>query len=42
MGPLRIWQKELDLPGLVMTRSFGDKIGVSAGLIAEPGILMIQ
>jgi hypothetical protein len=27
----------MDMPGLAMTRSFGDKIGVQAGVIADPG-----
>lgn len=27
VGPHRVWLKNLDIPGLAMTRSFGDKIG---------------
>jgi hypothetical protein len=27
----------MDMPGLAMTRSMGDKVGVQAGVIAEPG-----
>ena len=26
------------MPGLAMTRSFGDKVGAQAGVIADPGI----
>jgi hypothetical protein len=31
LGPLRVWMKELAMPGLAMTRSFGDKAGIKAG-----------
>jgi len=27
IGPYRVWQKDIDIPGLAMTRSFGDKMG---------------
>ena len=37
MGPLRVWQKELDIPGLAMTRALGDGAGVVAGVISIPG-----
>jgi len=29
----------IDSPGLAMTRSFGDKMGVKAGVIAEPEMI---
>ena len=32
-----MWLHNLELPGLAMTRSFGDKIGVQAGVIGDPG-----
>ena len=38
LGPDRIWIKEDDLPGLAMTRSFGDIIAHSVGVISEPEI----
>ena len=38
MGPDRVWIKEDDLPGLAMTRSFGDIIAHSVGVISEPEI----
>ena len=38
MGPARVWLKNKDLPGLAMSRSFGDKIASSVGVIAEPTI----
>ena len=28
IGPLRVWMSSMDIPGLAMTRSFGDKAGV--------------
>jgi hypothetical protein len=36
IGPLRVWMATLQLPGLAMTRSFGDKAGVRAGTNAIP------
>ena len=30
------------MPGLAMTRSFGDKIGCQAGVIAEPEIFEME
>ena len=38
LGPDRIWLREDDLPGLAMTRSFGDTIAHSVGVISEPEI----
>ena len=38
IGPKRIWLKNSDIPGLAMTRSFGDLIAHSVGVIAEPEI----
>jgi hypothetical protein len=37
MGPPRIWLKKQELPGLAMSRSFGDEVAASVGVIAEPG-----
>ncbi len=37
LGPLRVWVKNGILPGLAMTRSFGDAIASSIGVISEPG-----
>lgn len=30
---MRVWMKDLNSPGLAMTRSFGDKAGNRAGTI---------
>lgn len=27
LGPMRVWLSKIDMPGLAMTRSFGDKVG---------------
>ena len=37
-GPLRIFMKDEEGPGLAMTRSFGDVIGSVIGIIAEPEV----
>ena len=36
LGPLRVWLKSEDVPGLAMTRSFGDGVAHSVGCNAEP------
>ena len=37
-GPYRLWLKNEVSPGLAMSRSFGDAIAATVGLIAEPDI----
>ena len=37
IGPLRVWLKHEDIPGLAMTRSFGDEVASRVGVTAEPG-----
>lgn len=39
MGPIRVWVKEQNIPGLAMTRSFGDYVASTVGVIDEPEIL---
>ncbi|CAD8132359.1 unnamed protein product [Paramecium octaurelia] len=39
LGPARVWLKTEDIPGLAMSRSFGDKVAASCGVICEPEIL---
>ena len=34
-----MWLKNEDIPGLAMTRSFGDETAARVGVIAEPGML---
>jgi serine/threonine protein phosphatase PrpC len=38
IGPLRVWLKDDDVPGLAMSRSFGDSIGALAGVVHVPEI----
>ena len=33
-----MWLKDTDIPGLAMSRSFGDQVAASCGVISEPGI----
>ena len=37
-GPLRVWLKYEETPGLAMTRSFGDELAHKIGVIVEPEI----
>ena len=36
IGPQRVWIKEDDVPGLAMTRSFGDQVAAMVGVMSEP------
>ena len=38
VGPLRVWAKDGDYPGLAMSRSIGDLKGKTLGIIPDPGI----
>lgn len=37
-GPVRVWLRDDDVPGLAMSRSLGDTIGKKAGVISTPDI----
>ena len=37
-GAYRVWLKDEDVPGLAMSRSFGDMIAKSVGVISDPGL----
>jgi serine/threonine protein phosphatase PrpC len=39
LGPARVWLKYQDMPGLAMTRSLGDTVAASVGVISEPEIV---
>ena len=39
LGPARVWMKDVMMPGLAMTRSFGDKAGIKSGTNAEPELI---
>ena len=38
LGPKRVWLKDEDVPGLAMSRSFGDRVAHNVGVISEPEI----
>lgn len=38
LGPQRVWLQNEDIPGLAMSRSFGDEVAASVGTICDPEI----
>lgn len=38
IGPLRVWLKDQQYPGLAMSRSLGDQVAHSVGVISIPEI----
>lgn len=38
-GPPRVWLAEVDVPGLAMSRSIGDEVSQSVGVISVPEII---
>lgn len=42
LGPMRVWLKDEDSPGLAMSRSLGDQQAHIAGVITEPEVLKFQ
>ena len=38
IGPLRVYMRDKDMPGLAMTRSFGDSFASTAGTISVPEV----
>ena len=41
-GPFRVWMKGCDYPGIAMSRSIGDKIAHSIGVINEPEVMIFN
>jgi hypothetical protein len=39
LGPPRVWLRDMNIPGLCMTRSFGDAIAASVGVIDTPEVV---
>ncbi|KAM3129028.1 hypothetical protein pb186bvf_018872 [Paramecium bursaria] len=39
VGPARVWKVDEDVPGLAMSRSFGDYVASQVGVICEPEII---
>ena len=37
MGVSRVWVRNQEFPGLAMSRSLGDKLAHTVGVIPEPG-----
>ena len=37
-GPPRVWLRDLDEPGLAMSRSIGDEVAASVGVVATPDV----
>ena len=42
IGPERVWKEKEDIPGLAMSRSFGDEIAHSVGVICVPEICQVE
>ena len=42
IGPFRVWLKNEDFPGLAMSRSFGDFIAESVGVVCDPDIFEVD
>jgi serine/threonine protein phosphatase PrpC len=40
LGPERVWLRDFDIPGLAMSRSIGDAISHTVGVIADPEIIV--
>ena len=38
VGPERVWLKEENIPGLAMSRSFGDEVAHTVGVVSQPEI----
>jgi hypothetical protein len=39
MGPARVWLPHEDVPGLAMSRSLGDYVAQSVGVLPDPELL---
>lgn len=42
IGPLRVWKMTEDIPGLMMSRTFGDRVGHACGITDVPGIFLLE
>eukprot|EP00347_Sterkiella_histriomuscorum_P007556 403348465 len=40
--PYRVWAKEIDMPGLAMSRSIGDSMSKLLGVIADPEVQVLE
>jgi serine/threonine protein phosphatase PrpC len=39
VGPARVWLREDNIPGLAMSRSFGDYVASQVGVISQPEVM---
>jgi serine/threonine protein phosphatase PrpC len=39
LGPYRVWKLNEDIPGLAMSRSFGDQCASSVGMCINLGVI---
>lgn len=42
LGPPRVWLREINVPGLCMTRSFGDNVAATVGVLDIPEVLTVS
>lgn len=42
IGPLRVWLGHQEVPGLAMTRAFGDSVAATVGVVAHPEVLRFR
>ncbi|KAE8887374.1 hypothetical protein PF005_g19873 [Phytophthora fragariae] len=41
-GSYRVWLQDVDMPGLAMSRSFGDAVAKTVGVTAEPDVTIVE
>ncbi|KAJ0395527.1 hypothetical protein P43SY_001274 [Pythium insidiosum] len=41
-GTCRVWLQDVDMPGLAMSRSFGDSIAKTIGVTSEPAVVFVD
>ncbi|KAG6966204.1 hypothetical protein JG687_00004987 [Phytophthora cactorum] len=41
-GSYRVWLQDVDMPGLAMSRSFGDSVAKTVGVTAEPDVTTME
>ncbi|CAH0482350.1 unnamed protein product [Peronospora belbahrii] len=41
-GSYRVWLQDVDMPGLAMSRSFGDSVAKTVGVTAEPDVTIVE
>lgn len=41
-GPFRVWLQLDDIPGIAMSRSIGDFVASSVGVICDPGKIILN